>query len=233
MPKARDAGRRGRGHAEPAVVVDVPGAAAPTRANLPSAYAFSLVRPPPPKTATASGPCVVLDARGCRRRPGRARRPSSPGAARRAASRTSGVVSRSGWSSSSAAVQPFWHSPPRLVGKSRRCDASPPAVVARAASSRTAGRSTGSASPLPGASAPVELPTVHRLSCRESVPPGGFRSGSLLFRSCQVGLTPHRGSGCDGWVTALASAGRSTSVAVADFIPRGAVSASRRGVVGG
>jgi hypothetical protein len=33
-------------------------------------------------------------------------------------SRTSGVNSRSGWSSSSAAVQPFWHSPPRFVGKS-------------------------------------------------------------------------------------------------------------------
>ena len=31
-----------------------------TRANLPSAYAFSFVSPPPPNTATASRPCVAL-----------------------------------------------------------------------------------------------------------------------------------------------------------------------------
>ena len=35
--------------------------------------------------------------------------------------RSSGVSSRSGWSSSSAAVQPFEHRPPRLVGKSSGC----------------------------------------------------------------------------------------------------------------
>ncbi len=33
--------------------------------------------------------------------------------------RTSGVVIRSGAVSTAAEVQPFWHSPPRLVGKSR------------------------------------------------------------------------------------------------------------------
>ena len=59
---------------------------------------------------------------GCRRRPGRAPRPRWPAAAgwsgRPATVRTSGVSSRSVWSSRSAAVQPLEHSPPRLVGKS-------------------------------------------------------------------------------------------------------------------
>ena len=54
-----------------------------------------------------------------RRRPGRAPRPTTAGRSSPVArSRTSGVVSRSRWSSSSAAVQPFWHSPPRLTGNS-------------------------------------------------------------------------------------------------------------------
>ncbi len=41
-------------------------------------------------------------------------------------SRSSGVVSRSGDCSGSAAVQPLRHSPPRLVGKSRACTTSRP-----------------------------------------------------------------------------------------------------------
>ena len=47
--------------------------------------------------------------------------------------RTSGVSSRSGWSSSSAAVQPLAHRPPRLTGKSvgsSRTDALAPGVSA-------------------------------------------------------------------------------------------------------
>ena len=46
-------------------------------------------------------------------------------------SRTSGVVSRSGWSSSSVAVAPLMHSPPRLTGKSSRPVSSSGAVRAR------------------------------------------------------------------------------------------------------
>jgi hypothetical protein len=89
------------------------------RANLPSEYAFSLVSPPPPNTPTASRPCLR-----CVERIASAMRSSASshdtgrnGSSRE--SRASGVVSRAGEVSSSADVQPFWHMPPRLVGKSR------------------------------------------------------------------------------------------------------------------
>src|SRR5260370_12172927 len=92
-----------------------------TRANLPNRYAFSLVRPPPPKHPTLSGPYrAVLAARPV----ATTSSASSQLAGRRGLSRCPGTVrmygwrSRSGWSSSSAAVQPFEHKPPRLVGES-------------------------------------------------------------------------------------------------------------------
>ena len=93
-----------------------------TRANLPSAYAFSLVSPPPPKTPDAVRSVAAAGRDGCRRRPGRAPRPRTAGRSGLVRSpgtvRTSGVSSRSRWSSRSAAVQPLEHRPPRLVGKS-------------------------------------------------------------------------------------------------------------------
>ena len=172
------------------------GCAAPTRANLPSAYAFSLVSPPPPKTATASRPCsswtraMPVDDRG------RARRPSSPGAARRrrvadqrggqpvaggrAVRRRSSPsgTARPGWSGSRAGrtVDP-------AVGPSRSVM---PHCRAQYGQCVAASRGGG-----PGRVA--DACTVCHV--RQSVPPGGFRSGSLLFRSCQERLTPHGGSG--------------------------------------
>ena len=75
--------------------------------------------PPLPKTATLSGPCAD-----CARRISAVTRASatsqlagSSGAPRCA--RTSGVVSRSREVSNSADDHPFWHRPPRFVGKSR------------------------------------------------------------------------------------------------------------------
>ena len=59
-------------------------------------------------------------------------------------SRISGVVSRSGCASRSAAVQPFWQRPPLLVGKSRGATVSRPLVVRHQSSCRTAARSRGS-----------------------------------------------------------------------------------------
>ncbi|CPU67751.1 Uncharacterised protein [Mycobacteroides abscessus] len=88
------------------------------RANFPSAYAFSFVRPPPPNTATASQPCAawtrsIPAATTSRASSHGAGRSSPPGP------RRSGLVNRSGARRTVALVQPFWHSPPRLVGKSR------------------------------------------------------------------------------------------------------------------
>ena len=66
-------------------------------------------------------------------RRGRAPRPRTAGSARRRHRGPAGVVSRSGARSSAALVQPFWHSPPRLVGKSaaRRPCTAPSAEVCR------------------------------------------------------------------------------------------------------
>src|SRR5579875_681262 len=90
-----------------------------TRANFPSQYAFSLVRPPPPKTAAASAPWAACARRNAAViRSSAASQPTgSSGPSLR--SRISGVVRRSPGASNSAAVQPFWHRPPRLTGKSR------------------------------------------------------------------------------------------------------------------
>jgi hypothetical protein len=88
------------------------------RANLPSAYAFSLVSPPPPKIAMPSGPCSAWIAR-TRSATRSSASSHDAGASSPSAPRTSGVVSRSGTPSTVALVQPFWHSPPRLVGNSR------------------------------------------------------------------------------------------------------------------
>ena len=86
-----------------------------TRANLPSRYAFSLVKPPPPNTPTASRPCAICISRivvsAASQLTGSSGAPF--------AARISGVVSRSGTASSSADVHPLRHSPPLLVGKSR------------------------------------------------------------------------------------------------------------------
>ena len=191
-----DAGGRRRGHAEPAVVVDVAGA---QRDPGELAQRVRLLVGQPAAAEDADRvPAVpsAWTARDAGRRSGPAPRPSSPGAVRRSPGRApAGVVSRSGWSEQFgggpallAERRPGWWgtaggAPDTAgVGRSRsvipHCSAQYGQWVA---TSRDAG---------PGA-----LPTVHRLSCRESVPPGGFRSGSLLFRSCQVRLTPHGGSG--------------------------------------
>ncbi len=93
------------------------GVASTVRANLPSVYAFSLVRPPPPKIATDAGPCSARSAA--------SRVATTPSASSQLTARSSpstrsrGVVRRSGVVSREALVQPFWHRPPRLVGKSR------------------------------------------------------------------------------------------------------------------
>src|SRR5918998_5849822 len=92
-----------------------------TRANLPNAYAFSLVSPPPPKQPTASAPYslwarlieATVRSNASFQEAGRNSLLRSPGT-----ERTSGVSSRCGWSSRLAAVQPLEHRPPRLVGNS-------------------------------------------------------------------------------------------------------------------
>ncbi len=97
-----------------------------TRANLPSMYAFSFVRAPPPKTPTASAP----DSRAMSRKAPAIRSSASFQVAGRSGpprrSRTSGEVGRSAAKSGSAALQPLRHRPPRLVGKSRGAVASRP-----------------------------------------------------------------------------------------------------------
>ena len=222
-PKARIAGRGRRRHAEPAVVVDRARCRSATRANLPSRYAFSLVSPPPPKTPTASA-AVRRPARAAiagddpvqRLVPADRAQLTVPGRG------PAGWSAASGWSSSSARG-PALLAQAAAVGRGSPGAGTSTARRRRRAAQRhrrTAGRSTGSASPPPGVPAPVELPTMHRLSCRQSVPPGGFRSGSLLFRSCQVGLTPHAGTAEDGWSPAIAPDGRTTSAAIADLISR-------------
>ena len=131
MPKARMPGGRGRGHAEPSVVVDVPG---PQRDPGELAQRVRLLVGQAAAAEDRDRVAAVLrpGCRGCRRRPGRAPRPRWPAAAARPGrSRTSGVVSRSGWSSSSAAVQPFWHRPPRLVGNCRGRTSTRPSASAR------------------------------------------------------------------------------------------------------
>lgn len=81
-------------------------------------YAFSFVRPPPPKTPHASGPCSV-------------RVRDSPSAIRSSASsqvagtsvppeRTNGEVRRTRDESTAGAVRPLPHSAPRFTGKSAR-----------------------------------------------------------------------------------------------------------------
>src|ERR687895_19102 len=92
-----------------------------TRANLPKAYAFSLVSPPPPKQPTASAPYSAwvrvieetMRSNASSQDAGRSSLLRSPGT-----ERTSGVSSRCGWSSRLAAVQPLEQRPPRLVGNS-------------------------------------------------------------------------------------------------------------------
>ena len=86
-----------------------------TLANLPSRYAFSFVNEPPPKTATASRPCRSWTSlKACAMRSSAASQlagtsaPSGP--------RTSGVSSRSGCASVSAADHPFMQRPPRFTG---------------------------------------------------------------------------------------------------------------------
>src|SRR5512142_1253938 len=87
-----------------------------TRANFPSQYAFSLVSPPPPKTPTASSPWLAWTRRNDAATRSRA---SSQVAGVSSPSRLiSGVSSREPPASRSAEVHPFWHRPPRLVGKS-------------------------------------------------------------------------------------------------------------------
>ena len=97
-PEGPVAGRRGRRHAEPAVVVDLAGAAArpgrTCRAGRPSRWSARRRRRPRPRPA----PCA---ARSARSRPA-TRSSASSQVGRRAArrsprSRTSGVVSRSRW----------------------------------------------------------------------------------------------------------------------------------------
>jgi hypothetical protein len=84
-------------------------------------YAFSLVSPPPPNAPTLSGPysCWLRTMAATMRSYASSQVASRSGLPRSAGSlRTSGVSSRSEWSSSSAAVQPLAHSPPLLTGNS-------------------------------------------------------------------------------------------------------------------
>src|SRR6476659_3699371 len=91
-----------------------------TLANLPRVYAFSLVRPPPPKTPTPSAPYrrwtrvmpSATRSSASSQDAGRSGLVRSPGTVR-----TNGVSSRSLWSNRFAAVHPLEHRPPRLVGK--------------------------------------------------------------------------------------------------------------------
>jgi hypothetical protein len=78
-----------------------------TRANLPSWYAFSLVSPPPPKTAAASRPYArwIRRISVAIRSSAASQETGSNGASRRV--RIRGTVSRSGVSSRSPAVHPF------------------------------------------------------------------------------------------------------------------------------
>ena len=128
------AGGGGRGHAEPAVVVDH------RRAQRDPGELAERVGLLVGQTAAAEAAdrvaAVALLGAGDRRDHalerlvpgGRAQR---RWCGRRRSSRTSGVSSRSGWSSRSAAVQPLAHSPPRLVGKFS-CGCSVARTVARA-----------------------------------------------------------------------------------------------------
>src|SRR5450830_1113089 len=93
------------------------GVASTARANLPSVYAFSFVRAPPPNTATVAGP---LSARSSRSLLATNPSASSQVAGRSEPSaRSSGVVRRSGVRRRLALVHPFWHRPPRFVGNWR------------------------------------------------------------------------------------------------------------------
>src|SRR5215470_5717884 len=96
-------------------MLDVPSA---TRANLPRRYAFSFVSAPPPKTPTASCPCRAwISLKRCAIKS----RASSQleGSSRPPELRTSGVRSRSGCPSGSAADQPLTQSAPLFTGNER------------------------------------------------------------------------------------------------------------------
>ena len=99
----RPGGRGGRrGHAEPAVVVDVRRAQRDP-GELAQLVGLLVGQPAAAEAADRVPAVAVLRGADGRRRPGPAPRPSRPGAAVAARSRTSGVVSRSGCRSSSAA----------------------------------------------------------------------------------------------------------------------------------
>ena len=116
------AGGGRRRHAEPAVVVDHRGAqrdpgelAERVRLLVGQPAAAEAADRVAARTRCWAARMPVDD----QRRAPRPRRPAATGwSGRRGRVRTSGVSSRCGWSSRSAAVQPLEHSPPRLVGKS-------------------------------------------------------------------------------------------------------------------
>ena len=133
-------GRRRRGHAEPAVVVDVRGAQRDP-GELAQRVRLLVGQAAAAEDRDASGPCADWTRRisAAIRSSASSQLAGTRGAARCA--RTSGVVSRSAEPSSSADVHPFWHSPPRLVGKSRAPHLQhPPGVAQRHAALQRAVR---------------------------------------------------------------------------------------------
>ena len=117
------AGRGRRRHAEPAVVVDLRRAQRDA-GELAQQVGLLVGQPAGAEHGDGVRPVLGLQRARSGRRRARARRPSPTGASGAERDvRSSGVVSRSGCPSSAPDVQPFWHSPPRLVGNSRRVDA--------------------------------------------------------------------------------------------------------------